>query len=87
LRTWDEYGPASRYGWEAGADGRDQGRQFAEGESDLQRDFPERYSTYRNEHQGHDVSAHQTVGGKVEHVWDNVKDAVREGFDRAHSAF
>ena len=86
-RSWDEYGPAYRYGWEAGADERYRGREFSDVESDLQRDFSDRFSTYRGEHQGHDVSAHQTFGGKVEHVWDNFKDAVREGFDRARGAF
>jgi hypothetical protein len=85
-RSWDEYGPAYRYGWEAGTDDRYRGREFSDVENDLQGTFSDRYTQYRGEHQGHDVSAHQTVGGKVEHVWENFKDTVREGFDRARGA-
>jgi hypothetical protein len=82
-RSWDEHGPAYRYGWERGGEDRYRDRGFSDVESDLQRDFSDRYDTYRNEHQGHSVGAHQTVGGKAEHLWENFKDTVREGFDRA----
>ena len=31
------------------------------------------------------MQAHQTVGGKAEHTWESLKDAVREGWDRART--
>ena len=82
-RPWDEHSPAYRYGWEAGADERYRGREFSDAENDLRGSFSERYTQYRGEHQGHSVNAHQTLGGKAEHVWENFKDTVREGWDRA----
>ena len=84
-RTWDDYGPAYRYGWEAAADERYQGREFAQSEADLRRDFGAGYGRYRSGHEGHSVQAHQTAGGKAEHTWENLKDAVREGWDRART--
>ena len=84
-RSWDDYGPAYRYGWEAAADDRYQGRAFEAAEADLQQDFGAGYGRYRTGHEGHSVHAHQTVGGKVEHTWETLKDAVREGWDRART--
>lgn len=82
-RSWDEYGPAYRYGWERAGEDRFRDRAFSDVERDLECDFSDRYTTYRNEHRGHGVEAHPTLGGKVEHLWENFKDTVREGFDRA----
>ena len=82
-RAWDEYGPAYRYGWESAGDSRYQGREFKAAEADLQRDFSTGYGRYRSGHEGHSVQDHSTVGGKVEHTWENFKDAVQEGWDRA----
>jgi len=84
-RNWDDYGPAYRYGWEAAEDDRYQGRAFEAAEADLQRDFGAGYGRYRSGHEGHGVQAHQTAGGKVEHTWDTLKDAVQEGWDRART--
>jgi len=38
---------------------------------------------YPGKHQTHSTDAHDTVGGKINHTWENFKDTVREGFDRA----
>ena len=84
-RSWTDYGPAYRYGWEAAADERYRGREFAQSEADLQRDFGAGYGRYRSGHEGHSVQAHQTAGGKAEHTWESLKDAVREGWDRART--
>ena len=84
-RSWDDYGPAYRYGWEAAADDRYRGREFEHAETDLRRDFGAGYGRYRSGHEGHSVQAHQTVGGKAEHTWETLKDAVREGWDRART--
>jgi hypothetical protein len=84
-RAWDEYGPAYRYGWESAGDNRFQGRQFEDAETDLQRDFSASYGRYRSGHEGHSVQAHPTAAGKIEHTWENFKDTVREGWDRARA--
>jgi hypothetical protein len=84
-RAWDDYGPAYRYGWEAAGNDRYQDRAFEAAEADLQRDFDAGYGRYRSRHEGHSVHAHQTVGGRAEHAWENLKDAVREGCDRART--
>jgi hypothetical protein len=91
-RSWDEHGPAYRYGWERAQEDRFRDRDYSAAERDLQGDFPDHYGRYRSErvqeragggHQGHDASDHQTLGGTAEHLWENFKDTVREGFDRA----
>ena len=87
-RSWDEHGPAYRYGWERAQEDRFRDRDYSAAERDLQGDFSDQYRRYRSErsggeHQGHDMDAHQTLGGKAEHMWENFKDTVREGFDRA----
>ena len=84
-RRWDDFGPAYRYGWEAAVEDRYQGREYEAAEADLQRDFGAGYGRYRSGHEAHSVQAHQSVGGKVEHTWENLKDAVREGWDRART--
>jgi hypothetical protein len=82
-RSWDEYGPAYRYGWESAYDDRFRNREFSDAERDLERDFSDRYDRFANEHRGHAMSDHQSFGGKMEHAWENFKDTVREGWDRA----
>jgi hypothetical protein len=76
-RKWQEHEPAYRYGWESAQTRGD--REWADAETDLERGWPE----YRNKHRGHDMGDHDTVGGKTEHAWENFKDTVREGWDRA----
>lgn len=56
-------------------------------ESDLRRDFSDRYGRYASEHRGHGMEAHQTLGGKLEHASENLKDSVREGWYRFRGDF
>lgn len=98
-KPWQDHERGYRYGWEAGQNGRYLGKQFQAVESDLQSgwaDYSSRYDQdfgdkmtghtgkdYPGKHEGHSVDAHDTVGGKINHTWENFKDTVREGFDRA----
>ena len=100
-KPWQEHERGYRYGWEAAHDDRYSGRQFQDVESDLQsgwndyssrydRDFGDQFSgstgkDYPGKHQTHTSGAHDSVGGKINHHWENFKDTVREGFDRARS--
>jgi hypothetical protein len=87
-RPWSENEEAYRYGWQAGQDERWQGRNWDEASSHLERDWPNRQQYFGDSsHRGHDMSAHKTVGGKAEHAWENFKDTVREGWDRARMEF
>jgi len=89
-RPWSDNEEGYRYGWQAGQNGRWQGRNWDDASSDLERSWPNRHDNDDNQStsgQGHTVSDHKTVGGKVEHVWNNVKDTVREGWDRARMDF
>ena len=98
-RPWQEHERGYRYGWEAAQNDRYQGKQFQDVERDLQsgwsdydsrydRDFGDKLTGHTGKdtpgkHQTHSVDAHDTVGGKINHTWENFKDTVREGFDRA----
>ena len=88
-KPWDEHQNAYRYGWEAAQDERWRGQDWKDAESHLQggwHGWTEKHwhgGDVRNEHKDHSVGAHKTMGGKVEHVWDNFKDTVKEGWDRA----
>src|SRR5688572_8852753 len=64
---WDDY--SSRYD-------RDLGEGTARQTGPSGKDRP-------GEHQTHSVDAHDTMGGKINHTWENFKDSIREGFDRA----
>jgi hypothetical protein len=92
-KPWDEHRYAYRYGWESAQDDRWQGKEFTHAESDLKsgwHDFNSKHmhgSDMRNEHKDHSMDQHKTAGGKAEHVWDNFKDTVKEGWDRARMGF
>lgn len=68
---WEDYEPGYRYGHEMANDPRYQGRDFAEVENDLHRDYAS-WST-RSGYQ-HDESA-----------WDRIKNGVRDTFNGAHT--
>ena len=76
-RSWAEHEPAYRYGWESSHNWRD--RDWHDVESELERGW----SDYHGKHRGHGMEAHDTMGGKAEHTWENLKDSVREGWERA----
>jgi hypothetical protein len=82
-KPWDQHRDYYRYGWESAQDSRFRGKEFRDVESDLRSGYDKWYG----EHKGHSMDAHSTVGGKVEHVWENFKDTVREGWDRARMEF
>ena len=98
-RPWQEHERGYRYGWESAQNDRYKDKQFKDVESDLQsgwsdydsrydRDFGDKLTGHTGKdtpgkHQTHSMDAHDTVGGKVNHAWENFKDTVREGFDRA----
>ena len=100
-KPWQQHERGYRYGWEAGQDDRFRGKQFQDAESDLQsgwsdyasrsdRDFGDTLSgstgkDYPGKHQTHSIDAHDSVGGKINHAWENFKDTVREGFERART--
>jgi len=89
-RPWSEHEEAYRFGWHAGQHERWQGKNWGDIESDLEGEWPNRSQHFGDDdgaHKGHDMSAHQSVGGKVEHAWSNFKDTVREGWDRARMEF
>jgi len=91
-RPWSDNEEGYRYGWRAGQDQRWQGRNWDDASSDLERNWPNRHDYDNDDYQptsgqGHTTSDHKTVSGKVEHVWNNVKDTVREGWDRARMDF
>ncbi|HEX2036978.1 MAG TPA: hypothetical protein VHS99_22595 [Chloroflexota bacterium] len=83
-RPWSEYEEGFRFGWYAGQHDRFRGRDFRDAESDLERDWPQR-RTYA----GDDDYDEYTYQGEstIERRWDDLKDAVREGFERARVEF
>ena len=92
-KPWDEHQHAYRYGWEAAQDERWRGKDWKDAESNMKSDWhswTEKHwhgDDMRNEHKDHSVDAHKSMGGKVEHVWDNFKDTAKEGWDRARMEF
>jgi hypothetical protein len=92
-RPWSQHELAYRYGWESAQQDRWRDKEWHYAESDLQSGWHDWNSQHmhgsdlRNEHKDHSVGDHQSLGGKVEHVWDNFKDTVKEGWDRARMGF
>ena len=88
-KPWDQHQHAYRYGWESAQNERWQDKDWSHAEKDMEsgwHDWDSKHmhgSDMRNEHKDHSVDQHQTMGGKAEHVWDNFKDTVKEGWDRA----
>ena len=75
--TWDRAEHGYRYGWESAQDTRWGDRSYSEVESDLQRGW----SDYdRDLH----TSSGSSEGG---HAWDDFKDSVRQGWERAKQEF
>src|SRR5688500_18425959 len=92
-KPWDQHEHAYRYGWESAQNDRWHGKEFTHAESDLQsgwHDFSSKHmhgSDMRNEHKDHSMNEHKSVEGKAGHAWDNFKDTVKEGWDRARMGF
>ena len=76
-KSWGEHHGAFRYGWEAGFNSQFKGKQFTDVESDLGRDWSNRYNRWGDSHKGN----------RVEQAWNDFKDTVREGWDKARSEF
>jgi len=66
-RTWEEAEPNYRFGYDAARAERYRGRRFDEAEPDLRRDYEER---------------RRTSGRGDDRKWDELRDEVREGFER-----
>jgi hypothetical protein len=90
-KPWNEHEDAFRYGWHAGQHDRYQGRDFDAASSDLERDYPNRSQYYGDDYQpsGHynQQSSRNRGQNPVERGWNDFKDTVREGFDRARMEF
>jgi hypothetical protein len=80
-RSWEENEEGYRYGWYAGQNSRFQGRDYRDVESDLQRDWPNRTTEYQ------DFDTRSGGQSFVERKWDDLKDAVQQGFERARMEF
>ena len=76
-KSWRDYGGAFRYGWEAGSNPSYKGKSFTDVESDLGRDWSNRYNRWGDSFKGN----------RVEQAWGDFKDTVREGWDKARSEF
>jgi hypothetical protein len=78
-KRWDnnvEHG--YRYGWESGQDQRfGQHRSFDDAEGDLRQGWTD----YDHTTHGSDT------GTQLEHAWDDFKDSVRHGWERAKQEF
>jgi hypothetical protein len=76
-RRWDDVEHGYRYGWEAAMTERYHGRSYADVESDLRRGW----SAY-------DRGAHtSSAATQLEHAWEDVKDTVRDGWEKAKAQF
>ena len=88
-RPWGQHEHAYRYGWESAQHERWQGKEWDHAESDMKsgwHDWSSKHmhgSDMRNEHKDHSMGEHKTMEGKAGHLWDNFKDTVKEGWDRA----
>lgn len=72
-RSWDETEHSYRYGWESAQDQRFSGRNYADVENGLQQGWSD-----------YDIRYHiNTSGTLMERGWDNLKDNVRHGWERA----
>ena len=76
-RRWDDTEHGYRYGWESALSDQYSGREYSDVESDLQRGWSD-YSR---------GSTTTGAGTQVEHAWDNFKDSVRHGWERAKREF
>ncbi|MBI3970660.1 MAG: hypothetical protein HY332_05175 [Chloroflexi bacterium] len=76
-KPWAEHEEAYRYGWESALHDRYRDREYHEAESDLTDSWPKRFS------------AVDTTGttGALKRTWEDLKETVREGYDRARMEF
>jgi hypothetical protein len=74
-RGYEFYGPAYRHGWESRA--RYHGKTWAEVEPDVRTHWEERSGSDRGESKAQKAK-NATVG-----MWDEIKDAVKEGWEHA----
>ncbi|MGH2354591.1 MAG: hypothetical protein ACRDI2_17935 [Chloroflexota bacterium] len=80
-RPWSEHEEGFRYGWHAGQHDRFRDREYRDVESDLERDWPNRRTYYGDDY---DTNRGDTW---MERGWNDLKEAVREGFERARMEF
>jgi hypothetical protein len=76
-KSWQDFGGAFRYGWEGGSNPQFKGKNFTDVESDLSRDWPNRYNRWGDSFKGN----------RAEQAWNDFKDTVREGWDKARFEF
>lgn len=77
-KPWTEHEPAFRYGWEYGHNPQYRDRDFESMSSDMERDWPNRHNRWGDSYQG---------DNKVERTWNDFKDTVREGWEKARAEF
>lgn len=77
-QSWDSTEHGYRYGWEAAQNPRWSGHSsFTDAESDLRQGWSD-----------YDRNAHSSSSGtQMEHAWDDFKDSVRHGWERAKQEF
>jgi hypothetical protein len=76
-RNWDDAEHGYRYGWESALNERYRGRSYTDVESDLQRGWRD-----------YDRNLHTSdTGTQLEHTWEDFKDSVRMGWERAKQEF
>ncbi|HEX6292608.1 MAG TPA: hypothetical protein VFZ66_25720 [Herpetosiphonaceae bacterium] len=75
-RPWNDIEHGYRYGWQSAMDDRYRGRSYTDIESDLQRGWNDYDRTYRT-----------STGTQMERTWDDFKDTVRQGWERAKQQF
>jgi hypothetical protein len=75
-KPWTEHEGAYRYGWEYGSNPQYKSRDFNTMSQDMERDWPNRHNRWGN-----------AAPSKVERTWNDFKDTVREGFNRARQEF
>jgi hypothetical protein len=81
-RPWAEHEEGYRYGWHAGQMERFRNRDFQASQPDLEADWDNRRTYFGEDYQ----PADRNQSG-VERGWNDLKDAVREGFERARMEF
>ena len=76
-RNWSDVEHGYRYGWESALNDRDRSRAYGDVESDLQRGWGD-----------YDRGLHtSSTGAQAGHAWDDLKDTVRHGWERAKQQF
>jgi hypothetical protein len=81
-RPWAENEEGFRYGWHAGQMERFRNRDFQAAQGDLESDWDNRRTYFGDDYRP--STQHQSG---IERGWNDLKDAVREGFERARMEF